>query len=243
MKKLFVVSIAGLILSLGLGTHAASADGGSYNTNAKIKFSPSEDGTGPVDPENPEVPVDPVDPTDPEGPNPGTSGPLSIDYASSFQFGEQKITSTDESYYAALQTYSGSDKQGPNYVQVTDNRGTESGWSLQVVQNDQFKTSSGQELRGAEIRVSNAAINTISESPIPTTVKPSFTLTPNTVENVVSAHNKEGAGTYVYHFGKGGTAAESVELFVPGKSTKYADSYSTTLTWTLSDTPGNDDNK
>ncbi len=90
MKKLFVVLIAGLILSLGLGTHAASADGGSYNTNAKIKFSPSEDGTGPVDPEDPEVPVDPVDPTDPEGPNPGTSGPLSIDYASSFQFGEQK---------------------------------------------------------------------------------------------------------------------------------------------------------
>lgn len=243
MKKLFVVSIAGLFLTLGLGGHTAFADGGTYNTNAKIQFSPSEGGTGPVDPENPEIPVDPVDPTDPEGPNPGTPGPLSIDYASSFQFGSQEITSTDKTYTAAPQTYDGSDKQGPNYVQVTDNRGTESGWSLQVVQNDQFKTDSGQELRGAEIRVSNAAINTISQSPNPSTVRDSFSLTPESVENVVSAHVEEGAGTYVYHFGTSETAAESVELFVPGASTKYADSYTTTLTWTLSDTPGNNDNK
>jgi hypothetical protein len=37
-------------------------------------------------------PVDPVDPTDPNGPEPGTPGPLSIDYASSFDFGTQKIS-------------------------------------------------------------------------------------------------------------------------------------------------------
>jgi hypothetical protein len=27
-------------------------------------------------------------------------------------------------------------KEGPNYVQVTDNRGTEAGWSLKVKQED-----------------------------------------------------------------------------------------------------------
>lgn len=242
MKKLSLIPIAAFALILVAGGNTALADGGTYDTKAKIEFIPAEDGTDPVDPEEPETPVDPVDPTDPEGPGPGTPGPLSIDYASSFQFGEQEITSRDRTYTAAPQTYNDSTKVGPNYVQVTDNRGTETGWSLQVVQNDQFKTASEQELRGAEIRVKNAAVNSISQSAKPTTVKGSFELTPGVESEVVAAHDGEGAGTYLYHFGTSETAAESVELFVPGSSTKYADSYSTTLTWTLSDTPGNTDN-
>ncbi|WP_054711086.1 WxL domain-containing protein [Bacillus sp. JCM 19041] len=243
MKKLSLIPIAVFALILSVGGNTALAEGGTYDTNAKIKFVPAEDGTGPVDPEEPETPVDPVDPTDPEGPGPGTPGPLSIDYASSFQFGEQEITSRDKTYTADPQTYKDTENVGPNYVQVTDNRGTETGWSLQVVQNGQFKTASDQELLGAEIRVKNAAVNSISQSPKPSTVKDSFELTPGTVDNVVSAHDGEGAGTYLYHFGTSATAAESVELFVPGSSTKYADSYSTTLTWTLSDTPGNTEGK
>ncbi|WP_256869283.1 WxL domain-containing protein, partial [Enterococcus thailandicus] len=54
---------------------------------------------------DPTDPVDPTDPTDPEGPNPGTNGPLSIDYASSLDFGVQKITSKDQIYFAASQKY------------------------------------------------------------------------------------------------------------------------------------------
>ena len=42
-------------------------------------------------------------------------------------------------------------KEGPNYVQVTDNRGTEAGWSLKVKQEGQFKSTSGKELTGAAI--------------------------------------------------------------------------------------------
>lgn len=56
------------------------------------------------------------------GPNPGTAGPLSIDFASSFQFGNQKITSETMDYYAKLQEFTSS-LAGPNYVQVTDKRG------------------------------------------------------------------------------------------------------------------------
>ena len=52
---------------------------------------PNTETTDPVDPLDPEQPVTPVDPTNPDGkPNPGTNGPLSIDFASSLVFGEQK---------------------------------------------------------------------------------------------------------------------------------------------------------
>ncbi len=65
-------------------------DGGSYTSNGIVEFTPSEEPTNLVDPTDPTNPVDPIDPTDPEGPNPGTNGPLSIDYASSLDFGVQK---------------------------------------------------------------------------------------------------------------------------------------------------------
>lgn len=92
----------GAILSAGVigGTTAAYAaegtDGGEYSSNAAVKFIPNTDPTKPIDPEGPGPgPVLPIDPIDPGGPNPGTDGPLSIDFASSLQFGTQKIVSTD----------------------------------------------------------------------------------------------------------------------------------------------------
>ena len=42
-------------------------------------------------------------------------------------------------------------KEVPNFVQVTDNRGTNAGWKLSVTQNDQFKTADGKELTGATL--------------------------------------------------------------------------------------------
>ena len=82
------------------------------------------DPTEPVDPENPdpEKPVKPIDPTDPEGPNPGTQGPLSIDYASSFDFGKNRISNKDQVYFARAQQYQENQKETPNFVQISDNR-------------------------------------------------------------------------------------------------------------------------
>lgn len=228
----------GLILTGGVSAFAAA--GGEYKSNAIIEFEPSTDPTTPVDPEKPGETIDPVDPTNPEGPNPGTNGPLSIDYASSLDFGKQKITSTDQVYKAAAQKFTDRG-DGPNYVQVTDNRGTEAGWSLQVKQDGQFKSESGKELTGAEITFNNGVVNTVSESPKPSVVQSSFNLTPEgngVAENIMSAKVAEGAGTFVLKFGDDSTAADSIELSVPGKTTKYAEKYTTSLTWTLTDVPG-----
>lgn len=241
-NKLKVVGICALAFCV-LSTvpkYAEAADGGEYKTNAKIKFSPAQDITDPVDPTDPKTPVKPIDPTDPNGPKPGTNGPLSIDYASSLNFGVQQITSVDKVYNAAAQTFNGSRGEGPNYVQVTDNRGTETGWTLKVKQEGQFVSSKGKELTGAELKFNNGVINTASSSTKPSELKTTFSLSPDgkgVAEKIMAAKSGEGAGTYLLVFGDDKTGGNSISLSVPGKTTKYADEYATKLTWTLEDIP------
>ena len=90
MKTKKIISLAALALiasSTGASTVFA-ADGGVYSSDSTITYTPASGPTNPVDPGNPGITVDP------EGPkNPGTDGPLSIDYASNFNFGTQEITS------------------------------------------------------------------------------------------------------------------------------------------------------
>ena len=67
-----------------------------YESNAIVEFTPDASINKPVDPVNPdtEKPVEPFDPTTPDTgnkPNEGTTGPLSIDYASSLDFGKIKF--------------------------------------------------------------------------------------------------------------------------------------------------------
>lgn len=245
MKSL-KLAILGAVLSSSilLGSSVFAEEVGTRDTGAQIIFEVNTDPVNPVDPIDPEVPVDPVDPIDPEVPvDPGTNGPLSLDYASSLNFGKQKITSIDKTYFAQPQTVKYEDgKEGivPLYAQVTDNRGTLKGWSLSVKQNSQFKAGE-KELTGAKIEFINGQISTVSESPVPSIVKTSFDLTSNgngESTNIMAAAVEEGAGTFVYRFGDDKTKAESVKLSVPGKTTKMKDvAYKTTLTWTLNDVP------
>lgn len=56
----------------------------------------------------------------------------------------------------------------------------------------------------------------------------------------MSVAKGNGAGTYLFDWGTDATtAAKSIELTVPGSTTKYAEKYATKLTWTLTDAPGN----
>jgi hypothetical protein len=128
----------------------------------------------------------------------------------------------------------------PNYVQVTDNRGTEAGWTLTVKQNGYFISTADatHDLAGATITINNINVNTASASAVPSTVASSILLNTSN-KTVMAATDGEGAGTYIAKYGNTSTAASSVVLNVPGSITKYAETYKTTLTWTLTDTPGN----
>lgn len=247
-KQTMMVGTILLGTSLLGGLHAQAADGGTVTTNGVISFESSTDPVDPVDPTNPDDPIKPIDPTKPED-DPGTEGPLSIDYASSFIFGSQKITSTDQVYYAEPQSYHkvdasgkviGETLKGPNYVQVSDNRGTESGWTLKVKQNGQFKAKNkGSELTGAVLTLKNGNVVTKSASAKPTATSEVNLNVEGEEVDLLKADSGAGAGTYLLDWGTDeATGAKSIALSVPGKTTKYKDTYTTTLTWTLSDVPG-----
>ena len=92
MKKL-VTAVAFVGLGLTIPITAQAEEVAAYHSNGQIVFEPNTEPTDPISPTDPdpENPIKPVDPTTPDGkPEPGTNGPLSIDFASSLYFGTQK---------------------------------------------------------------------------------------------------------------------------------------------------------
>ena len=234
MKKLFLT--AGILL-MSTALLPTTVNAAEYTSNGAITFEADPNPTNPVDPTDPEKPVDPVDPTDPDGPNPGTAGPLSIDFASSFQFGNQLITSETKDYYAQLQEFTAG-AAGPNYVQITDKRGTQEGWSLSVVQNGQFKTADDEELVGASLSIASGAATSVTDMQYAPTVTASHTFVPDSEITLVNAPVGKGMGTWIYKFGNDATeGSTAVKLNVPGSSVKLAKEYRTTLTWNLKNVP------
>ncbi|MGY3747676.1 WxL domain-containing protein [Vagococcus salmoninarum] len=251
-KKQLGLSALSLLLVSSVTVMATPREEGvagdsTYTSKSIVTFraaDPEEGGiVPPVDPINPEDPVTPIDPTNPGKPvAPGTAGPLSLDYASSFSFGDQIISATDEIYYAAPQMVideKGNQIPKPSYVQVTDVRGTEAGWSLEVAQLDQFKAGE-REIAGAELTFNLGQIATNSVSKKPSHVTTSLTLPVNGEHTMLMAATQgEGAGTWVYRMGDEGTMAKGVELKVPGRAVKLKEKkYEATLVWTLSAIPG-----
>ncbi|WP_221771755.1 WxL domain-containing protein [Listeria booriae] len=243
MKQIIVVGLAtisAVIVSVGSGVHAAEV--GSVTSDGKVKFIQQTSGdTNPsVNPLNPDQPLDPAEG---DTPYPGTGGPLSIDYASSFDFGTQEISAETKTYHAKLDKVrvGGEEIEVPNSVQVTDNRGNNAGWHLTVAQNGQLEDESNRTLAGAEIELTKGTVVTKTGSDItPPTANQQIKLNPNgTAAIVMSAEEEQGMGKWVDKFGAdNAAAADAITLTIPGKSAKYADSeYATTLTWTLSDTP------
>ncbi|MGG0175292.1 WxL domain-containing protein [Gottfriedia acidiceleris] len=213
------------------------------NTSAESNITVTAESKNPVDPTDPTNPVGPVNPTDPEDPHePGTKSALSIDYISNFRFGEQEISGQNKVYTAQLdsvkQASNDSIIQVPNFIQVTDQRRTNTGWKLTVQQNGQFKSGSN-ELTGAELKLTNPFLNSstaVQYKPEANTV----ILDPNGApQDVAFADQGKGHGTWTIAYGQNkAEGATSITLFVPGAAYKVADAqYKTSLTWTLSDTP------
>lgn len=90
---------------------------------------------------------------------PEDQGPLSIDFATTFNFGSQAISPCEETYYAKPQRLFNEDgtvnedEERPNYVQISDRRSENewNGWQLAVTQNDQFENQDKEPLLGARL--------------------------------------------------------------------------------------------
>lgn len=269
-KSVAIMAILSSAVIGGVVTVSADeVNGGNYTSKSAVKFIPNDDSTGPVDPTDPENPVDPINPIDPEEPvEPGTPGPLSIDFASSLNFGTQKISSVNETYYAYSQPVkdaAGEVAYKPNYVQVTDNRGTADGWKLTVTQTADFTTTDesakNKSLPGSTISMSGAEAVSAATGTATPEVK-NLILAPGEAAEVMTAAKDAGEGTWLSRFGKAedlmddanaliedenGEFVEStinknkqVKLEVPGKIAKSAAEYKTDLVWTLSEVAANE---
>jgi len=199
------------------------------------------------------APVDPLDPETEIAPEnkpeiPEDQGRLSLDFVSQFNFDTQKISVSDQTYYAQPQRLLNEDgtvnesEERPNFVQISDRRaGNErSGWQLSVTQNEQFRNESGRELIGSEIQLFNQELATAQGGTAPTLQEETTQrIIPNTKKILLQTDEESGTGTWIYRLGNQQTANKSVGLYVPRGTNPEATSYSTTLTWELSAVPGN----
>lgn len=239
LAKLALIGAVSLTSVAAVGTSAFAEEKANMKSKTDVTF--IED-TSTTDPNNPENPNEKVTPENPDDHEKGTKGPLSINYVSNLHFGEQVISGNDQTYFAKLDKVKQGSKtvEVPNFVSVTDNRGTNAGWKLKVKQNAQFK-SGNSELTNAALSLSNPVVNSVTDAQyVPTTFKNKVTLAPggDAVEITTAVKNK-GMGDWTTAFGKGTEQGkQSVSLFVPGTTAKEKGAkYSAELTWTLEDTP------
>lgn len=256
--KLIAVGTMGItMLAASIPAYAeGGAEAKEYQTTGDIKFKASSGTEKPLHPEKPDPskPVEPKNPIDPDKPvRPGTEGPLSIDFVSDFQFGEQKISTKDETYLAFPQAYNGEQSDSANYVQVTDKRGTAAGWTLSVTQKDDFKSTvetTNNHLEGLELKLAanQGQVKSTSDSAKPIGKNVVLSGAGSHAE-ILTAEQLAGTGTWTSTIGnlvdnpveekleEMPQLNEGVELFIPGEVQTDAVTYSTTLNWVLEQKP------
>ncbi|EGO7756720.1 WxL domain-containing protein [Enterococcus faecalis] len=176
--------------------------------------------------------VDPVDPTNPNKPNPevpgtGNTGPLTIDHASSIEFGEQEIKEKEAVYNA---------KTEHPYVQVTDRRATGAGWTLKASIDEFNSEDKKKTLKGAELSLKNGTIKStsgnVSEKPKGYDVNLNKDL-----QVIMQAGSDQGMGTWVDAFSGTKDNNANVQLKVPAGSARAKQNYSSVIRWELTDAP------
>ena len=195
-----------------------------------------------LDPLKPDEGVNPANPPV----IPDTDGHITIDFVSSFDFGEQTISVQRKEYFAKPQLLLDENEQimpneeRPNYIQISDYRVDNSGWTLSVTKMEPFKNEVDHELRGANLTFQHAEIVPASGTSLPQPdAKSEVNLTPNVPETLITAKEGEGGGTWIYRFGNETKFNEGVKLEVPRGANPSKASYQTTLNWELKSVPSN----
>lgn len=222
--------LIGILFTVGVanGENVWAQDDLQTNSEALFNYEKNLSIVEPIDPTDPPNPIDP-------GEKPGTTGPLSIDYASDWYFSKQTASGRDESYYAEkalIRTINGQEKEVPNFFQVTDNSGKNDGWILYIQQDGQFRTQTSS-LKGAQIILNQPEVFTLDDGEEPT-AKGKIYLDPDgQASPVLVASKDQGTGTWIGCFGKDEEAEKAIQLKVPGSTEKEAACYATSFTWTL----------
>lgn len=251
MKKISMICLLFFTSVWSCETAAAAESEGT------VDFAPASGIVDPVHPYHPEKKIALVDAVSEESPASGQKGPLSIDFASSFDFGANKISAQDQVYFAEAQAQKDVQDTTAPFVQVSDHRGVATGWILTLKQNGQLRTSAKtepQELSGAQIVLKNAQVSSIVTDIDKPEARQEIQLDPAGTETVVlSAGKGAGSGTWTVYWGtlkkitkknptgrkEGMQVADGIALKVPGSIAKAPATYHTELIWNLKDIPKN----
>lgn len=224
MKSKLIVGIALVGLIAGSYTQVASADE-SVSTNATITF--TGDNTDPTSP---------VDPTDPDSPGDGTgtgmSGPLSLDYVPTMDFGTHSISGQVETYESTNLT---------PYIQTTDKRGSGAGWKVTVSLTSFTNDSSSSSFDGTMTLTNPGVLTTTTNSNTDApTASSSVTVSPALGDQLLvgTTADNQGMSTWVTNWlpTTTGTTNNSATLTV-NTSGVITDAYTATLNWTIHDAP------
>ncbi|MEI5991623.1 WxL domain-containing protein [Enterococcus crotali] len=157
-----------------------------------------------VDPENPGNQIDP-------GESPHTTGPLRIDYVSSLNFNKALIQKKERKYEALAQQFHDETTPRGSYIQITDQRGAATGWTLQVKQRTQFnnpviQNKEEQSLVGAYLSLDKGWANSSGTSKPPTVTRETIGLNAiDTAYEVATAIPNTGRGVWTIEFGASDT--------------------------------------
>ncbi|MGM0161902.1 WxL domain-containing protein [Enterococcus sp. DIV1059_2] len=225
-------------------------------TDGQVSFVPNDrDPTEVIPPDpgpdGPDVVIPPIGPE-------GQTGPLTIAYAPTLDFGTQEISNRDAVYSMVAEEQQLADTQGEenkvpyvSFAQVQDTRGSNAGWRLTVALSAFESGTQHNELRGAQIIFASREVEYISfnQENAPSAHEAGLRLDANgAAQAVLTADAGKGAGTSSVVWGDqeelnaqyqdqaSVVRNEAIQLFVPGATAKDAALYVATLTWQLSTT-------
>lgn len=205
-------------------------------TNGQIGLQPNQNEKPILNPLNPEEKLTVIDNLNSSNyQDHGKQGILTIDFASNFQMGSHEASKETEVVKVSDQkalTKSRQEIMIPNFVQVTDTRGTNGGWQLTVKQLRQFTTDSKEypELTGAVLSLNNGACSAPTADQLWSVEQQDLTIGQEHL--VMKAKPGTGGGTNLYFWKNQG-----VSLTIPGNSPKLAQVYQTSLLWSILDAP------
>lgn len=244
-KVLSSLLMSGILLA-GVGVTAQAADtsaSSSSSSSATTTAAENRDGTTKITAtftaNSKEVtPVDPgtKKPTDKGDNNNGgkPGGGLSLIYVSNkLDFGSHEIDAINDNTYTAGEKDSATDglyDGKTDLIEVSDVRGTNGGWTLSVTGSTLTGTD-GAKIKGATLALPAGSVsNTGADSNGATATAVTDALN-GSAATVLSAKANTGAGVTMDQIQPG-----DIKLMIPANTAK-AQAYSSTLTWSLSDTP------
>ena len=147
-------------------------------------------------------PERPIRPIEVEEDSPSTQGMLRIDHITPLNFGKVKIKETHRTYSALAYMIKNENLYRGNFIQVSDFREDSSGWTLQVKQEEQFRTENYDELTGAVLSLDKGWANSVDLEDLPIVTRDTIEISNiGDSYDVVRASKETGKGIWSLTFG------------------------------------------